>query len=83
MLPIRLCVITFITQAILKYLQEPAAILGPQNRTQGRCGLKYLNVKAVVATFNQEMALVGAFSVITNLRMDLFEALQDIININI
>ena len=25
------------------------------------------NVKAVVATFNQENALVGAFSVITNL----------------
>ena len=34
-----------------------------------------LNVKAVVAAFNQEKALVGAFSVITNLRMDLFEAL--------
>ena len=28
-----------------------------------------LNVKAVVANFNQEKALVGAFSVITNLRM--------------
>ena len=55
-------------------MQEAAAILGPQNRTQGRCGLKYLNVKAVVAAFNQEKALVGAFSVITNLRMELFEA---------
>ena len=32
-------------------------------------------MKAVVATFNQEKALVGAFSVITNLRVDLFEAL--------
>ena len=32
-------------------------------------------VKAVVAAFNQEKVLVGAFSVITNLRMDLFEAL--------
>ena len=32
-------------------------------------------VKAVVAAFNQEKALVGAFSVITNLRMELFEAL--------
>ena len=32
-------------------------------------------MKAVVATFNQEKALVGAFSVITNLRMDLFEEL--------
>ena len=32
-------------------------------------------MKAVVAAFNQEKALVGAFSVITNLRMDLFEAL--------
>ena len=28
-------------------------------------------MKAVVATFNEEKALVGAFSVITNLRMDL------------
>ena len=34
-----------------------------------------LNVKAVVATINQEKALVGAFFVITNLRMELFEAL--------
>ena len=34
-----------------------------------------LYVKAVVAAFNQEKALVGAFSVITNLRMELFEAL--------
>ena len=30
-----------------------------------------LNLKAVVAAFNQEKGLVGAFSVITNLRMDL------------
>ena len=34
-------------------------------------------MKAVVAAFNQEKALVGAFSVITNLRMELFEALTD------
>ena len=33
-------------------------------------------MKAVVAAFNQEKALVGAFSVITNLRMQLFEALS-------
>ena len=32
-------------------------------------------MKAVVAAFNQEKALVGAFSVITNLRMELYEAL--------
>ena len=32
-------------------------------------------MKAVVAAFNQEKALVGAFSVITNLRRELFEAL--------
>ena len=32
-------------------------------------------MKAVVAAFNQEKALVGASSVITNLRMELFEAL--------
>ena len=32
-------------------------------------------MKAVVAAFNQEKALVGDFSVITNLRMELFEAL--------
>ena len=34
-------------------------------------------MKAVVAAFNQEKALVGAFSVITNLRMEVFEALVD------
>ena len=32
-------------------------------------------MKAVVAAFNQEKALVGAFSVITNLRMELFQVL--------
>ena len=32
-------------------------------------------MKAVVAAFNQEKALVGALSVTTNLRMELFEAL--------
>ena len=30
-------------------------------------GSRELNVKVVVAAFNQEKALVGAFSVITNL----------------
>ena len=34
-----------------------------------------LNVNAVVATFNQEKALVGVISVITNIPMDLLEAL--------
>ena len=33
-------------------------------------------MKALVAAFNQEMALVGAFSVITNLQMELFQALM-------
>ena len=32
-------------------------------------------MKAVVAAFNQEKALVGALSVLTNLRMELFQAL--------
>ena len=32
-------------------------------------------MKVVVAAFNQEKALVGAFYVITNLRMELFQAL--------
>ena len=32
-----------------------------------------INVTAVVAAFNQEKALVGAFSMITNLQMELFE----------
>ena len=36
-------------------------------------------MKAVVAAFNQEKALVGAFSVITNLRMELFETLVETI----
>ena len=33
-------------------------------------------MKAVVAAFNQEKAIVGAFSVITNLRMEFFDALE-------
>ena len=33
------------------------------------CLNSVLNVKAVVAAFNQEKTLVGAFSVITNLRI--------------
>ena len=37
--------------------------------------LRFLNVKALEAAFNQEKDLVGAFSVITNLRMELFQAL--------
>ena len=32
-------------------------------------------MKALVGAFNQEKALVGAFSVIMNLRMEFFEAL--------
>ena len=32
-------------------------------------------MKALVVAFKKEKALVGAFSVITNLRMELFEAL--------
>ena len=32
-------------------------------------------MKALVGAFNQEKALVGPFPVITNLRMELFEAL--------
>ena len=31
-------------------------------------------MKALVGAFNQEKALVGAFSVLTNLRMELFQA---------
>ena len=40
-----------------------------------QCFNSVINVKAVVAAFNQEKALVGAFSVITNLRMELFQAI--------
>ena len=39
------------------------------------CLNSVLNVKAVVGAFNQEKALIGAFSVITNFRMELFKAL--------
>ena len=37
-------------------------------------------MKAVVDAFNQEKALVGAFSVLTNLRMELFQALLSIVH---
>ena len=33
-------------------------------------------MKALVGAFDQEKALVGAFSVITNLRIELFQALM-------
>ena len=36
-----------------------------------QCLNSVFNVKALAGAFNQEKALVGAFSVITNLRMDL------------
>ena len=42
-------IITFITQASLKYLQEAAAILAPQNRIQGRC-VTYLSPVHVYLT---------------------------------
>ena len=43
-----------------------------------KCLNSVFNVKAlvVVCTFNQEKALVGPFSVITNRHVDLFEALM-------
>ena len=44
-------------------------------RILGRVLNSVFNVKAVIAAFNQEKALVGAFSVITNLWMELFQAL--------
>ena len=47
----------------------------PVNACLAYCLNSVLNVKVLVRTFNQEKALLGAFSVITNLRMDLFEAL--------
>ena len=37
-----------------------------------KCLNRFFNMKAVVATFNQEKTLVGAFSVITNLSVDLW-----------
>ena len=40
-------------------------------------------MKAVVAAFNQEKALVGAFSVLTNLRMELFQALLFTLYVNL
>ena len=41
-------IITFITQASLKYLQELGTFLAPQNRAQGRC-----------VTFSQEALVKG------------------------
>ena len=40
-------------------------------------------MKAVVDAFNQEKALVGAFSVITNLRMELLQALISRLNVTL
>ena len=49
------------------------------NAHLAKCLNSVLNVKALVGALNQQKALVGAFSVITNLRMDLFGALVDIV----
>ena len=38
-------------------------------------------MKVVVAAFNQEKALEGAFSVITNLRVELLEALVYLLHV--
>ena len=46
------------------------------------CLNSVLNVKVVVAAFNQEKALVGAFSMITNLWMEVFEALADTVYVS-
>ena len=40
-------------------------------------------MKVVVAAFNQEKALVGAFSVLTNLRMELFQALTVTVRVRV
>ena len=45
------------------------------NAHLAKCLNIVLNMKVPVGASNQEMALLGAFSVITNLRMELFEAL--------
>ena len=47
------------------------------NARLAECLNSVLNVKVLVGTFNQEKALVlvGAFSVLTNIRMELFQAL--------
>ena len=47
----------------------------PGVNLQALCRNSVLNVKMLQGAFNQEKALVGAFSVIRNLRMELFEAL--------
>ena len=43
----------------------------PGVNLQALCRNSVLNVKMLQGAFNQEKALVGAFSVIRNLRMDL------------
>ena len=51
-------------------VREDFIILGPSPGLKARLALclnSVLNVKAVVASFNQEKALVGAFSVIVQL----------------
>ena len=48
------------------------------NACLAKCLNIVLNVKALIGAFNQEKALVVAFSVMTNLRMELFQALVDV-----
>ena len=50
---------TFSTWASLKYLQEPATILGPQNRTEGSCVQLNMNNKSVNFDAGPMYRLVG------------------------
>ena len=56
-------------------LTKPTSTYRGVNAQLAQCLKSVLNVKAVVAAFNQEKALVGAFSVIPTLQMALFQAL--------
>ena len=47
---------TSITWAGPRCVQEAAAILGPQNRTQGRCDpfKRFLSIRALVSAFKEK-----------------------------
>ena len=78
-LNIFMCIVSYSRSSLM------IIVLWTQFHVERPCGQRpfsiehsVLNVKAVVAIFNLEKALAGAFSVITNLRlrMELFEALH-------
>ena len=75
-IPIEIIILIIFPVRCKKYFKKENSLdLHTFSAIGSRLATACLNVNAIVGTFNQEKALIGALSVITNLRMELFQAL--------